>query len=147
MTNASDTWHVVLEEQVAIFPYIIGDQPVKTGKWLNTSSKWSDHLKVSNLLSSSSPILIYACLSDPSKHILNAVTSPAFYNSYVNLPTHSTLWSHTLQITPSSTPSSKVQWEALDGTHISAHPPTSDQNMPLQQQGWGLAECPHSHYI
>jgi len=29
MTNASDTWHVVLEEQVAIFPYIIVTKPVK----------------------------------------------------------------------------------------------------------------------
>jgi len=61
------------------------------------------------------------------KKILNAITSPAFYNSYVNLPTHSTPLESYISDNPKFYPFFKGALGALDGTHISAHPPASDR--------------------
>src|SRR5882724_4382323 len=59
------------------------------------------------------------------KKILNAVTSPAFYN-YVTIPTHSTPLDSYIADNPKFYPFFKGALGALDGTHISACPPASD---------------------
>ena len=61
------------------------------------------------------------------KTILNAITSPAFYNSYVNLPTQMTPMDSYIADNPKFYPFFQGALRALDGTHISAHPPASDQ--------------------
>jgi len=67
MTNVSDTWHVALEEQVAIFLYIIVTNLSnrKVAECFQCSSQTIS--KYHFFLSSSSPMLISACLSDASK--------------------------------------------------------------------------------
>jgi len=57
--------------------------------------------------------------------ILNAVTSPAFYVTYVKLPTQSTPLESYIADNPKFYPLFKGALGALDGTHISAHPPSS----------------------
>jgi len=105
--------------------------------------KWSDNLKVtfffSHLLTNANFCMFVRCF----KKILNAVTSPAFYNSCVTIPTQSTLWSHTLQIIPSSTHSSKGHWSTGWHSYFSL-PSCFRLGMLSQLQGWHLTECPCS---
>src|SRR5882724_2851738 len=98
-------------------------------------AKWSDHLKVSNFalifLTNTNLCMLVRCF----KHILNAVTSPVFYNSYVNLPTHSTPLESYIVDNPYSYPFFKGALGAVDGTHISAHPPASDRTCYCNHKG------------
>src|SRR5882724_10807005 len=108
-------------------------------------AKWSDHLKVSILslifLNKANFWMFVRCF----KHILNAVTSPAFYNSYVNLPTHLTPLEY-IEDNSKFYPFFTGAPGSVDGTHISAHP-CFRPGMLSQPQGWHLTECPCSHYI
>src|SRR5882672_12615044 len=90
-------------------------------------AKWGYHLQVSILslifLTNANFCLFVRCF----KQILNAVTSPAFYNSYVKLPTDSTPLESYISDNSKFYPFFKGALGALDGTHISARPPASDQ--------------------
>ena len=57
--------------------------------------------------------------------ILNSVTSPAFYNIYIKLPTQSTPLNPYISENPKFYPFFKGALGALDGTHICARPPVS----------------------
>src|SRR5882724_4136731 len=89
--------------------------------------KLSDNLKVSNFslifLTNANFCMFVRCF----KKILNAVTSPAFYNSYVTIPTHSTPLESYIADNIKFYPFFKGALGALDGTHISACPPASDR--------------------
>src|SRR5882724_2252254 len=67
--------------------------------------------------------------------ILDAVTSPAFYKTYVKLPTQSTPLAPYIANNPKLLPFFKGALGALDGTHISAHPPSSDQSCYHNRKG------------
>jgi len=60
--------------------------------------------------------------------ILNSVTSPTFYNIYIKLPTQSSPLDPYISSNPKFYPCFKGALGALDGTHISAHPPASDRS-------------------
>src|SRR5882724_4680166 len=84
--------------------------------------KWSDNLKVSLIfLTNANFCMFVRCF----RKILDAVTSPAFYNSYVTIPTHSTPLESYIADNPKFYPFFKGALGALDGTHISARPPSS----------------------
>src|SRR5882724_4183823 len=86
--------------------------------------KWSDNLKVSLIfLTNANFCMFVRCF----RKILDAVTSPAFYNSYVTIPTHSTPLESYIADNPKFYPFFKGALGALDGTHISARPPASDR--------------------
>src|SRR5882724_352097 len=89
--------------------------------------KWSDNLKVAFFslisLTNANFCMFVRCF----KKILEAVTSPAFYNSYVTIPTQSTPLESYIADNPKFYPFFKGALGAQDGTHISARPPASDQ--------------------
>src|SRR5882724_7180840 len=86
--------------------------------------KWSDNLKVSLIfLTNANFCMFVRCF----RKILDAVTSPAFYNSYVTIPTHSTPLESYIADNLKFYSFFKGALGALDGTHISAHSPASDQ--------------------
>jgi len=53
-------------------------------------------------------------------HILNAVTSPSFYNVYVNLPNEESQLDSYILDNPKFFPYLEGALGALDGTHINA---------------------------
>src|SRR5882724_8206331 len=90
-------------------------------------AKWPDNLTVSFFslifLTNANFCMFVRCF----KKILNAVTSPAFYNSYVTIPTHSTPLESYIADNPKLYPFFKGALGARDGIHISASPPASYQ--------------------
>src|SRR5882724_189523 len=89
-------------------------------------AKWPDNLTVTFFslisLTNANFCMFVRCF----KKILNAVTSPAFYNSCVTIPTQSTPLESYIADNPKFYPFFKGALGALDGTHISACPPASD---------------------
>src|SRR5882672_4632600 len=67
--------------------------------------------------------------------ILNAVTSPAFYKTCMKLPTQSTPLDPYITNNPKLFPFFKCALSALDATHISACPPSSDQSRYCNHKG------------
>jgi len=94
--------------------------------------KWGYNLKVSiftlTFLAMAHVCIFIRCFNQ----ILNAVTSPAFYKTYVKIPTQSTPLA---PYNPKLLPFFKGAIGALDGTHISAHPPSSDQSCYFNHKG------------
>jgi len=125
LTNVSNTRHVDLEEQVAIFLYIIvtnlsnrkvAERFQRSG---NTISKY--HYLSLNLLTATDFYLFIRCFN----LILNSVTSPAFYNIYIKQPTLTTPLDPYIANNPKFYPFFQDALGAIDGTHICARPPAS----------------------
>ena len=127
LTNASHTRFVDLEEQVAIFLYIIvtnlsnrkvAERFQRSG---NTISKY--HSLSLNVLTATDFYLFIRCFN----LILNSVTSQAFYNIYIKQPTLTTPLDPYIANNPKFHPFFQDALGAIDGTHICAHPPASAQ--------------------
>src|SRR5882724_5597370 len=98
-------------------------------------AKWGYYLKVSiftlTFLAMAHVCLFIRCFNK----ILDAVTSPAFYKTYVKLPTQSTPLAPYIVNNPKLFPFFKGALGALDGTHISACPPSSDRSCYHNHKG------------
>src|SRR5882672_1244621 len=118
LTNASHTCHVDLEEQVAIFLYIIvtnlsnrkvGERFQRSG---NTISKY--HSLPLNVLTPTDFYLFFRCFN----LILNSVTSQAFYNVYIKQPTLTTPLDPYIANHPKFYPFFQDALGAVDGTQF-----------------------------
>ena len=112
-----------LEEQVAIFLYVLVTNLSnrKVGERFQRSGDTVSRHECSLLYCL--PLLICICLFIRCfNQILNAVTSPMFYYTYVKLPTQSTPLDSYISENPKFYPFFKGALGALNGTHISAHP-------------------------
>src|SRR5882672_4213867 len=67
--------------------------------------------------------------------ILNAVTSPSFYNVYVNLPNEESLLDSYISDNPKFFPYFEGALGALDGTHINARPSIQDRPRYRNRKG------------
>src|SRR5882724_4625328 len=91
-------------------------------------AKWGYYLKVSiftlTFLAQAHVRIFIRCFNQ----ILDAVTSPAFYKTYVKLPNQSTPLAPYIADNPKLFPFFKGALGALNGTHISACPHSSDSS-------------------
>ena len=123
-TSANHTRYVELEEQVAIFLYImvtnLSNRKVAECFQCSGDTISRFYLFICWYLAYSH--FEYRCFNS----ILMAVTSQAFYKTYIQLPNLDTPLNTYIADNPEFFPFFEGALGALDGTHISARPPAQD---------------------
>jgi DDE superfamily endonuclease len=120
-----DSRHVSLEEQIGIFLYTC-----VTGA---SNRKVQERFQRSGDTISKSVVIFTACtlifspLHRYFHRVLNALVSPAVYNTYVCLPTINTPLAEEIEASPDFFPFFEDCLGAIDGTHILAYVPELDR--------------------